>query len=113
MTHEDDFFHFLRGMYNVSKFARLYEKKPENFSVLSFRARDLAGQNMLIHIDKEHLKSLPENAYLSPLYAVEYGENGMLVIDGHHRIAQAMQKDPDLWMTVILMPARLVPKIRS
>jgi hypothetical protein len=113
MAPKDDFFHFLKYTFNVSKFGRLYESKPDNFSVLSFRARDLAGQNFLIHIDKEHLKALPEKAYLSPLYAVEHGENQMLVIDGHHRIAQAMQKDPDLWMTVIFMPARLVPKICS
>jgi hypothetical protein len=107
---EDETFTFLRWQFNVTKFKRLYEGKPARFSVLSFRARDLAGQNAFIGIDRAHIKSMDPKAYLNPLYAVEWN-HGLLVIDGHHRIEQAMSIDPDLWMSVILMPERLVPKV--
>lgn len=98
-------FRFLRWEFDVDKFRSLLKGRPNNFTLWQGKASLWAAHNAFIAIDREHVAKLSPRDLGDPLFAVERDE-GVLLIDGHHRLARKIEQDQDV--EIWIMPKRLV-----
>lgn len=112
---DDEMFHWFNKRFNVTHLKEWIADHPEvkPYAVpirkyaelmLAMSPKNLEPAGVMMHMDWEKVKALPEEALAVPIIGVMIPDLGVLYVDGNHRIARGY-RDEKLTLPAVILTA--------